>query len=304
MRDYGTICPAYWIGQTGRKIRAMGRGAQLIGTYLLTCPNSNLIGLYYLPLVILAHETNCTVEEARMTLDAMAAIDWAYYDHPTETVWVRNMAFYQVAEEIKNNDNRWGAILRELVSYNNSPFYSKFLEVYGGPFNLVEALEAPHEALGSPSEPPSKGLVRANRKRKQAPSKGLTRPSQAPPKPLASPSEGPSNPLPSPLQAPSEPLGSPSEARSIEHRAEAKSKEQKQGAKSRSREQEQGARPPTPRCLPPPPYLISSNMTLSGSEWFRRTTRSSSSRPWDETGCGAPWPSCRRRGTGRTPQGF
>ena len=125
MRDYGSISPSYWNGQTGKQIRGLGQAAQLVGAYLLTCPNSNLIGLYYLPLLLLAHETNCSLEEAKLILEAFGQIDWAYYDCPTETIWVRNMAFYQVAEEVKECDKRWPAIVRELISYSNSPFYRK-----------------------------------------------------------------------------------------------------------------------------------------------------------------------------------
>ena len=219
MRDYGSVSPSYWNGQTGREIRAMGQAAQLVGVYLLTCPHSNLIGLYYLPLALLAHETNCGLEEAHQIMKALADLDWAYYDCGSETVWVRNMAFYQVAEEVKRTDKRWPAVVRELVSNSKSPFFSRFVDVYRVPFNLAEALEAPSEPLGSPSQAPSKGLKRAARKQRQAH-----------PEVADIPPENHQKPLGSPLEAPLEALGSPSDARSIEHRAEALSIEQKQNA--------------------------------------------------------------------------
>jgi len=136
MRSYGTVTPSFWRGQTGRDIRGLGPAAQLVALYLMTAPDSNLIGLYYLPLLIIAHEANCQVEEARFILDALAELDWAFYDLPTETVWVKNMAFYQIAERVKRGDNRWRAIVEELGSYDKSPFFNRFLEVYGEPFNL------------------------------------------------------------------------------------------------------------------------------------------------------------------------
>jgi len=173
MRDYGTVCPAFWRGQTGKEIRAMGQSAQLVSVYLITAPDSNMIGLYYLPLLLLAHETNCTVEEASQILKALADLHWAYYDQQTETVWVRNMAFYQVAEEVKPNDKRWPAIVRELASYDKSPFFKPFLTVYEDPFHLQGAFETLAETGASPSQGPSKGLRRAQRKRTQAPPKGL-----------------------------------------------------------------------------------------------------------------------------------
>ncbi|BDU72940.1 hypothetical protein [Mesoterricola silvestris] len=216
MREYGIISPAYWKGQTGRQIRAMGPMAQLVGCYLMTAPTSNLIGLYYLPLVLVAGETNTTVEEVTQIMQALAAIDWAYYDQDTETVWVRNMAFYQVAERVERADNRWAAIYRELTDYDKSPFFSRFLEVYGEPFNLTTAFD-------SPSGAPPKGLSRTTRKIRQAPPKPLGSTSGAPTK-------GSDGATTQPEQAPLEPLRSPSQAKSIEHRAEAKNKEQEQGA--------------------------------------------------------------------------
>ncbi len=248
MRDYGTVCPAFWRGQTGKEIRAMGQAAQLVSVYLITAPDSNLIGLYYLPLLLLAHETNCTVEEARQVLTALADLHWAYYDLQTETVWIRNMAFYQVTEEVKPTDKRWPAIVRELASYDKSPFFRPFLDLYGEPFHLQGAFEPASETGASPSQGPSKGLRRAQRKRTQAPCKPLASPLQAPPDGLLDAG-----------CAPEKPLGSPSDARSKEQRAEAKSKEQKQGA-------EAGGAPPNPPVLPacPLPEFLKQGMEAIG----------------------------------------
>jgi hypothetical protein len=179
MRDYGLVTPKYWTGPTGRQIRAMGQAAQLVGVYLLTAPGSNMIGLYYLPLVILGHETNCTVEEARQILAALASIDYAHYDEGQELVWVVNMAFYQVGETIETRDKRWAAIAREVLGFSNSPFFARFLEVYGEPFHLKADLEGVLEGLASPLQAPSKGLRRAQRKFIQGPSRPTASPSDA-----------------------------------------------------------------------------------------------------------------------------
>jgi hypothetical protein len=50
MRDYAKVAPTFWNGETGKKIRELGRDAQVVALYLITCPSSNWIGLYYLPL--------------------------------------------------------------------------------------------------------------------------------------------------------------------------------------------------------------------------------------------------------------
>jgi len=57
MRDYGKIAPSFWIGKTGKAIKAGGQEAVVVAMYLMSSPHSNMIGLYYLPMMYLAHET-------------------------------------------------------------------------------------------------------------------------------------------------------------------------------------------------------------------------------------------------------
>ncbi|WP_306600729.1 hypothetical protein [Geothrix sp. 21YS21S-2] len=168
MRDYGVILPSFWTGDTGRKIRALGAQAQLIGAYLLTAPGSNMIGLYYLPLPTLAHEANTPEDMALLLLEHLNGLGFAAYDRKSETVWVRNMGFYQVGEKIQQKDKRWPAILKEATNYSGSPHFEGWLSVYGAPWNLDEAFLA-----GAVLESPSKGVQRAIRKRKQSPLKGV-----------------------------------------------------------------------------------------------------------------------------------
>ena len=57
MRDYGKVSPHFWIGRTGKELRQAGPESQLVALYLLTSPHANMIGLYYMPLTFLSHET-------------------------------------------------------------------------------------------------------------------------------------------------------------------------------------------------------------------------------------------------------
>ena len=56
MRDYGKVSPQFWIGQTGKKLRAEGMEAQIVAMYLMTSPHANMLGLYYCPAMFIAHE--------------------------------------------------------------------------------------------------------------------------------------------------------------------------------------------------------------------------------------------------------
>ena len=88
MRDYAKVSPAFWMGETGRKLRGMGSEVQLVALYLLTSPSANMIGLYYLPIPVLCHETGMSREGASKALRRAFEGGFASYDEASETVWV------------------------------------------------------------------------------------------------------------------------------------------------------------------------------------------------------------------------
>ena len=55
MRDYATVAPQFWLGKTGRELRRQGAEAQVVSFYLMTSPHANMLGLYYLPILYIAH---------------------------------------------------------------------------------------------------------------------------------------------------------------------------------------------------------------------------------------------------------
>lgn len=162
-RSYSTVAPGFWTGRTGRQIRAMGQAAQLVALYLITCPGASGTGVYYLPLPTLAHETNCSLEEARCILQALERVDFARYDESEEMVWVVNMAREQIDEVVKVGDNRWKWLVKEIESFRSSRFFEPFMRRYYDAFQLGSAFEgtfvkgevskeAPSKPLPSPSE--------------------------------------------------------------------------------------------------------------------------------------------------------
>lgn len=56
MRDYAKVSPRFWLGETGKELRKAGAEAQVVAFYLMTSPHANMLGLYYLPVLYLAHE--------------------------------------------------------------------------------------------------------------------------------------------------------------------------------------------------------------------------------------------------------
>lgn len=163
MRDYGIITPQFWTGTTGRQIRELGSDARVVAAYLLTSPHANMLGLYHLPLAYLVTETGVSSEGALKALAGLSDLGFAEYDEGEETVWVPEMARFQIADELQPKDHRCKGVLKKLATFRKSRFYAPFLDRYRVAFHLDGA---------PPPEPQAQGA-----------SKGLPRPSQAPMKP-------------------------------------------------------------------------------------------------------------------------
>jgi len=153
MRDYGKVSPQFWTGTTGRRIRALGANAQVVALYLMTCPASSMIGLYYLPLPTLAHETGIPLEGACKALRSLSEVGFAEYDEANEIVLVHAMARHQIGERIVKADKRHLGVTREAQKLTYSSLFAKWYARYREPYDLP-----PMASTASPSEAPSKPL--------------------------------------------------------------------------------------------------------------------------------------------------
>lgn len=152
MRDYSKISPLFWAGDTGRRIRDAGKDCQIAALYLLSCPSSNMIGLFYLPLATMAHETGLSKGTATKALQRLADLDFARWDERTETAFVMEMAAHQIGEPLSAADKRCKGVEREWSAFKTSPFYRPFYDRYAASFHL------PKPQNGRPSKGPSKPL--------------------------------------------------------------------------------------------------------------------------------------------------
>ena len=153
MRDYGKVSPQFWTGTTGRRIRALGVNAQVVALYLMTCPSSSMIGLYYLPLPVLAHETGIPLEGACKALRSLSEVGFAEYDDTNEIVLVHAMARHQIGERVVKADKRHLGVTREAQKLTYSSLFAKWYARYQEPYDLP-----PMTSTASPSEAPSKPL--------------------------------------------------------------------------------------------------------------------------------------------------
>ena len=121
--------------------------------YILTCPASNMYGLFYLPICVIAHDCVLTHEGASEGLRRVSEGGLCLYESPSEGVFVPRMAAWQIGETITVSDNRYKGILKDLSWLRKMPFFPDFYGIYRVPFNL------PSEPLRSPFGDPPKGVA-------------------------------------------------------------------------------------------------------------------------------------------------
>jgi hypothetical protein len=152
MRSYAQVVPTFWTRGSGKKLR-VNRDAQVLAMYLMTAPSSNLIGLYYIPLITICHETGLTESEVRATMPVIAEI--ARYDFDQEIAWLPEAARYQLGENMAEKDKRRAAVEREVAMVSGHQFAREFMARYGAKYGLRIDLKT--EGLPESEEAPSKG---------------------------------------------------------------------------------------------------------------------------------------------------
>jgi len=159
---YGKTEPTFWTGETGCRLRGHLE-AQVLAHYLITCPHSNMIGLYYVALPTICYETGLSPEGASKGLQSLFEGDFAYYDQASGHVYVKNMARIQIGESLEPADKRHKGVINLLKMLRKSPFFLDFYGDYQVRFMLPDVsifqagLEAPlkglRRGLGDPPKP-------------------------------------------------------------------------------------------------------------------------------------------------------
>ena len=154
MRDYGKVSPQFWIGSTGKDLRAAGLEAQIVAMYLMTSPHANMLGLYYIPKLYIAHETGLGEKGASKGLQRAIEAGFCAYDEASEMVWVFEMARYQIANRLKPDDKRCVGIQNEYNALPANPHLEPFFDKYESSFNLTERRQKTPKTT-SPFQAPS-----------------------------------------------------------------------------------------------------------------------------------------------------
>ncbi|MES3041833.1 MAG: hypothetical protein V4730_11880 [Pseudomonadota bacterium] len=119
--------------------------------YLMTSPNSNMLGLFSQPILYMAHETGLGQEGTLKGLKACIEVGFCCYDEDTEMVWVYEMAKYQIASELKPSDLRCKGVQKDYDALPDNPFLAAFFDRYSKPFHMDKqrGSQVPCETLSS-----------------------------------------------------------------------------------------------------------------------------------------------------------
>ena len=161
MRDYSKVSGQFWTGRTGKRLRG-DMEAQLVALYLMTSPHANMIGVYQVPILYIAHETGLSIEGASKGLDRCIKAAFCSYDYETETVFVIEMAAHQVGDAIQGNDKRRPAIQKMADAIAEPHIYQAFMARYGECYGLKVRVE-----MASPIEGASKPLPSQKQEQEQ-----------------------------------------------------------------------------------------------------------------------------------------
>jgi hypothetical protein len=161
MSEFRKVIDRIWTGETGRKIRGDVE-AQLVALYLTTCSHSNMIGLYYIPRMYIAHELGLTIEGASKGLRRLIEEGFCHYDEASEVVWVVNMASHQMLNGGKALSPTDKQSIGAQNRYNEVPpnaFLETFYDTYADALKLRQKRQAT-KPLASPLQAPSEPLAR------------------------------------------------------------------------------------------------------------------------------------------------
>ena len=151
MRDYGKVTPQFWIGETGKWLRGKPE-AQIVALYLMTGPHSEWTGVFYCPVLYISHGTGLTIEGASEGLRCLIEGGFCSFEEASDTVFVFNMATYQIGDTLKDTDKRVLGLRNEIKKWPEGLVKNEFLERYNIPFSLG-FLKGDGSPFGAPSKP-------------------------------------------------------------------------------------------------------------------------------------------------------
>jgi hypothetical protein len=146
---YRTIDSSIW---TDPKFRALPPNGKLLFIYLFSNSHSHLSGIYYIPKVIIRHETGLSDRALHTLLHTLSESGLADFDSEKEVILVRNMFRHQ-----GRGEKHQRSAANQLVSLHKSLLIMDFLALYPVvkkfvPDTLLNTLSDGVSAFGTPEQ--------------------------------------------------------------------------------------------------------------------------------------------------------
>jgi hypothetical protein len=119
---YRTIDTTTWLDPKVRRLTPEGK---LLFVYLFTNSHTHVCGLYYLPVLLISHETGIKESRLDTLLDTLSRVGLVSWDRVSEVVWVKKM-FDRQGQGVKNDI----AAARHLEGLHNCNLVKEFLRFY------------------------------------------------------------------------------------------------------------------------------------------------------------------------------
>ena len=132
-RSYAKIFTGKWRSRSFRTLRG-NPWAIVLQDYLMSCPASEMSGVFYMPKYLIEGELGIPHDELENAIKILEEADFCrFYDD--EYVFVYNMARYQIADALSPDDNRWKSLMRDIEEMPDN-IRREFIIRYNDDFNL------------------------------------------------------------------------------------------------------------------------------------------------------------------------
>jgi hypothetical protein len=138
MKSFSKLYSDFWVDYDNSEMLSTGIDGQLMALYLQSNTHRNMLGSYYLPLLYISSDLKLSVKKAQVALNKLCKINYCKYDEKTQHVWVCNLAFEQIGENISIKDNRIKALQ---AIWKSLPSKLEFLEEIYNKYHATFHLE-------------------------------------------------------------------------------------------------------------------------------------------------------------------
>lgn len=165
MRDFCKFSPDFWSGLQAEQLKQLGRDAMLLATYLQTNRHSNMLGVYYLPVAYMSHDTGIPLNDIQELLTELGKINFSHYDAQHGFVWVVELGFIQTGGALKELDKRVVQLRKQYQALPRVFYLPSFYEKYQQAYHLMPSPDELHPTI-NPIEAPLMPL-RSKKKNKK-----------------------------------------------------------------------------------------------------------------------------------------